>query len=331
MNNNIEIYKSSDGKIQLDVKLDIDTVWLSQKQLSELFQVTTPTINEHIKNIYFEEELQTDPTIRKFRIVQMEGSRKVNRSVDHYNLDLILSVGYRVKSKTATHFRQWTTNILKQHLIQGYTLNQQRIESLGADMGQLLDLMQRTLARHELAQPKGLQLTQLIGDYARSWTLLQGYDEQSLPEPESKTNDPQTLSEKEALNAIKELKVVLKNRGEASDLFGRPLGHGLDSSLGAIEQTFDGVPLYPTINSRAAHLLYFIIKNHPFTDGNKRIGSFLFLVYLERNKAAWMPNGSPKISDNAIVPLALLIAESDPKQKELVIRLIQHLLQGEEK
>ncbi len=328
MNTAIEIFQSDDGVVRLEVRLSEETVWLNQKQLADLFQVTIPTINEHIKNIYSEEELELDPTIRNFRIVQMEGSRKVNRSIDHYNLDLILSVGYRVKSKTATRFRQWATNTLKQHLVKGYTLNQQRIESMGADVSELMDLMQRTLTQHELASSNGLQLTQLIADYARSWTLLQAYYEKTLDEPEGKPGNHKILKEDEAIAAVQELKIELINKGEATDLFGQLTGNGLSSALGAIEQTFDGQPLYPTINSRAAHLLYFIIKNHPFTDGNKRIGSFLFLLFLGRNKASLNSDGTPKISDNAIVPLALLVAESDPKQKDLVTRLIQHLLEG---
>lgn len=328
MDQAIEIYQSSDGIVQLDVQLEQETVWLSQKQISELFGTGIPAVSKHIKNIISQGELDSQATISKMETVRREGRREVKRTLEMYNLDMIISIGYRVNSLRATHFRQWATQTLKQHLIQGYTLNRQRVEALGADMSQLMDLMQRTLIRHQLASDEGIGLTQLITDYARSWTLLQSYDEQTLEELESKPDQPLVLGETEAIEAIGQLKSELMKKGEATDLFGQLTTQGLDSALGAIEQTFDGVPLYPTINSRAAHLLYFVIKNHPFTDGNKRIGSFLFLLYLEKNKSFSDAGGNPIISDNAMVPLALLIAESDPKQKELVIRLIQHLLQG---
>lgn len=327
MDKAIEIYQSSEGTVQLDVQLDEDTVWLSQNQMVELFDKNKRTISEHIRNIFKDKELIEDSVVRKFRTTASDGKQY---NVNHYNLDVIISVGYRVKSYRGVQFRQWATQMLKQHLIQGYTLNRQRVEALGADMSQLMDLMQRTLIHHQLASDDGIRLTQLIADYARSWTLLQAYDEQTLEEPESKPDQPLVLGEREAIEAIGQLKSELINKGEATNLFGQLTTQGLDSALGAIEQTFDGVPLYLTINSRAAHLLYFIIKNHPFTDGNKRIGSFLFLLYLERNKAFADAAGNPRISDNAMVPLALLIAESDPKQKDLVIRLIQHLLEGDE-
>lgn len=324
----VEIFKSKDGQVMMNVRLIDETTWLTQKQLTDLFQVTAPTINEHIKNIFAEKELESGPTIRKFRIVQIEGNRQVKRNIDHYNLDMILSVGYRVKSGIATQFRQWATQVLKNQLVEGYSFNQKRLETIGVDVSQLMSLVQKMLSNHELAKPEGLQLTKLIGDYARSWTLLQAYDDQNLADPETKTETPQILTVSESLAAIKELKKELIHCKEATKLFGQLRGNGLDSSLGAIEQTFGGEPLYPTINSRAAHLLYFIIKNHPFTDGNKRIGSFLFLLYLGKNQASLNKKGIPKISDNTIIPLALLVAESDPKQKELIIRLIQHLLEN---
>lgn len=321
--NAIEIYQSADGAIQLDVKLDRDTVWLTQAQIVKLFERDKSVISRHINNIFKEGELERDAVVAKNATTAKDGKQY---TVEYYNLDAIISVGYRVKSQRGVQFRQWATATLKQHLIKGYSLNQKRLETFGPDIGQLMDLLQNTLARHELANPEGLQLTQLIADYARSWTLLQAYDEQTLEEPKSKPDQPQALTELEAIRAIGQLKAELIKQGEASDLFGQIRTGGLNSSLGAIEQTFDAQPLYPTINSRAAHLLYFIIKNHPFTDGNKRIGSFLFLLYLEHNKASKTNTGSPKISDNAIVPLTLLIAESDPKQMDLLIHLIEHLL-----
>lgn len=209
-------------------------------------------------------------------IVQQEGNRQVKRKLEVYNLDMIISVGYRVNSVSATHFRQWATQTLKQHLVKGYTFNRNRLRSFGTDVGQLMDLVQKTLSNHELAKPEGLDITQLIGNYAHSWTLLQAYDEQTLAEPETKPDSPQTINEKEALNAIHELKKKLIQCGKATELFGRLRSNGLASSLGVIEQTFGGEPLYPTINSRAAHLLYFVIKNHPFTDAINGSDHFYF-------------------------------------------------------
>jgi len=302
MKNPVEIYQSADGQVELDVSLRDETVWLTQSQLVELFKRDKSVISRHINNIFREGELERESVVAKNATTARDQKQYY---VDYYNLDVIISVGYRIKSNRGVQFRQWATKTLKQHLVKGYTLNQQRLQNLGADMEQLMDLTQHTLLRHELVSPEGLQLTKLIGDYARSWTLIQAYDEQSLEQPESKSDQPVVLLQKEALSAIGQLKTELIKREEASDLFGQLTTNGLDSALGAIEQTFDGNPLYPTINNRAAHLLYFIIKNHPFTDGNKRIGSFLFLLYLEKNRASLLSNGTPKISDNAMVPLAL--------------------------
>lgn len=325
----ILIYQSEDGHPSIDVRLEDETVWLTLNQMADLFRVDKSGISRHVKNIYKTGELTEDSTVAKIATVQEEGNRKVTRKLEHYNLDMILSVGYRVTSQIATRFRIWATQTLKQHLVQGYTLNRKRLESFGTDVEHLVDLVRKTLKSHELVESESLYLTKIIADYARSWTLLQAYDEQTLEEPDLNPDSPQILSEKEAISAIQNLKSELMNRGEATELFGLIRTEGLNSSLGAIEQTFGGEPLYPTIVSRAAHLLYFIIKNHPFTDGNKRIGSFLFLLYLEKNKISSRPGGTPKISDNAIIPLALLIAESDPKQKDLIIRLVQHLLLDE--
>lgn len=322
MENTIEIYRSTNGQVELNVQLKDETVWLTQSQITSLFERDQSVISRHINNVFKEGELEKKSNMQKMHITSSD------KPVALYNLDVIISVGYRVKSQQGVQFRKWATRIIKQHLVQGYSFNQKRLETIGVDVGELMGLLQQTLSRHSLANQDGIALTRLIADYARSWTLLQAYDEQTLAEPGTRSDSPQTISEKEALNAIKKLKKELMRCGEATELFGQLRGNGLDSSLGAIEQTFGGEPLYPTINSRAAHLLYFIIKNHPFTDGNKRIGSFLFLLYLEKNKTARNTKGQIKISDNAMVPLALLVAESDPKQKELMIRLIQHLLEN---
>jgi prophage maintenance system killer protein len=324
--NPVQLFSSTDGQIELTVSLDTDTVWLSQRQMADLFDKDVRTINEHIKNIYAEQELSQDPTIRKSRIVQQEGKRQVNRDVDHYNLDVIISVGYRVKSHRGVQFRQWATRMLKQHLVEGYTLNQQRLKERGIEFTQALDLLSQTLSNQALISAQGQQVLSVISDYARSWSLLQGYDEQNLKEQSSKQSNMQALAVADALNAMMQLKQELINKGEATALFGQLRGNGLESAINTIEQGFGGEWFYPNIASRAANLLYLVIKNHPLADGNKRTGSFLFLWYLRVNQHLLSKPVEQLINDNTLVALALLIAESKPDQKELMIRLVEHFI-----
>ena len=321
----IEIFQTEDGQIKFEVRLKDETVWLSQKLMAELFQKNIRTINEHIKNIYAEGELETGATIRKFRIVQTEGKREVARQVDCYNLDVIISVGYRVKSQRGVQFRQWATQTLKQHLIQGYTLNRKRLAQLGTDVDQLMGLMHKTLTQDKLVSSEGAAIADLIRNYARTWQLLLAYDERELEEPDGQKREL-VLDAQIVRQAIHQLKTRLKQNGQATELFGRERDQALDGILGNLHQTFDGLLLYPTAQARAAHLLYFIIKDHPFADGNKRIGSFIFLLYLQFHGLEHTPEGLPRFADNALVALALLVAESEPGQKELMIRLIQHLI-----
>jgi prophage maintenance system killer protein len=322
----VQLFSSTDGQIELTVSLDTDTVWLSQRQMADLFDKDVRTINEHIKNIYAEQELSQDPTIRKSRIVQQEGKRQVNRDVDHYNLDVIISVGYRVKSHRGVQFRQWATRMLKQHLVEGYTLNQQRLKERGIEFTQALDLLSQTLSNQALISAQGQQVLSVISDYARSWSLLQGYDEQNLKEQSSKQSNMQALAVADALNAMMQLKQELINKGEATALFGQLRGNGLESAINTIEQGFGGEWFYPNIASRAANLLYLVIKNHPLADGNKRTGSFLFLWYLRVNQHLLSKPVEQLINDNTLVALALLIAESKPDQKQLMIRLVEHFI-----
>jgi prophage maintenance system killer protein len=324
--NPVQLFSSTDGQIELTVSLDTDTVWLSQRQMADLFDKDVRTINEHIKNIYVEQELNQDPTIRKSRIVQQEGKRQVNRDVDHYNLDVIISVGYRVKSHRGVQFRQWATRMLKQHLVEGYTLNQQRLKERGIEFTQALDLLSQTLSNQALISAQGQQVLSVISDYARSWSLLQGYDEQNLKAQSSKQSNMQALAVADAFNAMMQLKQELINKGEATALFGQLRGNGLESAINTIEQGFGGEWFYPNIASRAANLLYLVIKNHPLADGNKRTGSFLFLWYLRVNQHLLSKPVEQLINDNTLVALALLIAESKPDQKQLMIRLVEHFI-----
>ncbi len=308
------------------MSLDTDTVWLSQRQMAELFAKDVRTVNEHIKNIYKEEELSEKPTIRNFRIVQKEGQRQVQRDVDHYNLDVIISVGYRVKSQRGVQFRQWATRTLKQHLVEGYTLNQRRLQERGIEFEQVLSLLSKTLTSQQLLSEPGQAVVSVIHDYARSWSLLQGYDEQALAKIADEQSGMRALALQDALAAIGQLKLELMEKGEATELFAQMRGEGLASALATIEQGFGSELFYPNIASRAAHLLYFVIKNHPLADGNKRTGSFLFLWYLRINQALLAKPVEQLINDNTLVALALLVAESLPEHKELMIRLIEHFI-----
>jgi prophage maintenance system killer protein len=321
----VVLYYTEDGKVQLDVHLERETVWLSQRQMAELLDKDTDTIGLHIRNIYNEGELSRKGTTEESSVVQTEGGRQVRRNVNLYNLDVIISVGYRVKSQRGVQFRQWATQTLKQHLIQGYTLNRKRLAQLGTDVDQLMGLMQQTLTQNKLVLPEGAAIADLIRDYARTWQLLLAYDERKLEEPDGQKREL-VLDAKIVRQAIHQLKTRLKQNGQATDLFGRERDQALDGILGNLHQTFDGQLLYPTAQARAAHLLYFVIKDHPFADGNKRIGSFLFLLYLQSHDLERTPEGRPRFADNALVALALLVAESEPGQKALMIRLIQHLI-----
>ncbi|MGP5565694.1 RhuM family protein [Vreelandella alkaliphila] len=322
----VRIFTSTDGQAQLEVALEQETVWLSQVQMAELFGKDVRTVNEHVGNVFQEGELEKEPTIRKFRIVRQEGKRQVQREIDHYNLDMIISVGYRVKSQRGVQFRKWATQVLKDHLVQGYTLNQRRLTERGIEFEQAVDLLSRTLTNQGLVSNEGEAVARVISDYARSWSLLQGYDEQQLAEVGIKQPDMQPLELDEALKAIGELKQTLMSKGEATELFGQLRGDGLASALATIEQGFGDELFYPNVATRAAHLLYFVIKNHPLADGNKRCGSFLFLWYLRRNAALLARPVEQLINDNTLVALALLVAESLPDQKTLMIRLIEHFL-----
>lgn len=322
----VRIFTSTDGQAQLEVALDQDTVWLSQAQMAELFDTSADNISLHLKNVYQEDELIETATTEDFSVVRQEGKRTVKRRIKHYNLDAIISVGYRVSSKRATQFRQWATSVLKQHLVQGYTLNQKRLAERGVEFEQAVALLSRTLSNQQLIAPSGEAVVQVISDYARSWSLLQGYDEQSLSDVGVRQDSMQPLALDDVLAAINALKQTLIAKGEATELFGKLRGDGLTSALATIEQGFGDELFYPNVASRAAHLLYFVIKNHPLADGNKRSGSFLFLWYLRLNQHLLARPVEQLINDNTLVALALLVAESLPDQKELMIRLIEHFI-----
>ncbi len=322
----ILVYEAPDGSAQVDVRLDQETVWLSLNQIAELFGRDKSVVSRHLRNVFATGELEREGTVAKNATVQTEGDREVVRHIEFFNLDAILSVGYRVNSKRGTQFRLWATRTLREHLVRGYTLNQQRFARNAAELEAALNLVRRAAAGEALTSDQGRGLVDVIARYTQTFLLLQGYDEGLLAEPKGVPGGV-LLSPSEARTAVARLKADLIARGEATDLFGREPKDGLAALLGNLDQSVFGDPAYPTIESKAAHLLYFVVKNHPFTDGNKRIGSFLFVDFLNRNGRLFR-NGEVVINDVGLAALALLVAESAPKDKDVMIRLVMHMLTG---
>ena len=315
------IYEAPDGQVRVDVRLDHETVWLTQRQIGEIFGTTPENVLMHLKNIFSDGELEETATAKDFLVVQTEGKRQVQRNIKHYNLDAIISVGYRVNSKLGVRFRQWATRVLREHLVQGYTFNQTRLAERGLqEARQTLDLLSRTLQNQSLVDDTGRAVLELITGYADTWRMLLEYDEDRLMLPPGARPSSGVLDYAHASNAIAAFKRELMARKEASDLFGHQRGGALEGILGSIEQTMFGEALYRSREEKAAHLLYFVIKDHPFSDGNKRIGSFLFMLYLRQEGM------SHQLNPQALTALALLIAESAPPNKDLMIRLIINLL-----
>lgn len=319
----IAIYKAEGGAVE--VRLGQETVWVTQRQMAEVFETTPENVLMHLRNIFKEEELVEAATAKDFLAVRTEGKRQVQRTLKHYSLDAVISVGYRVNSKKAVAFRQWATTVLRQHLTQGYSLNRQRLEANAQELEAALLLVRKIAQNPELPQEAGRGLLDVVTRYARTFLLLQRYDEGLLTDPPQQSGG--TLpTPTQARAALAQLKTDLMGRGEATDLFARERGDGLDALLGNLDQSVFGEPGYPTVEAKAAHLLYFVIKNHPFADGNKRSGAFLFVDFLARNGRLLDTNGQPVINDIGLAALALLVAESDPTQKETLIRLIMNML-----
>lgn len=324
----IAIYQSADGSIATEVRLEGDTVWLTQRQIAEIFTTTPENILMHLQHVFRDGELPEAGTTKDFLVVRQEGARQVRRSLKHYNLDAIISVGYRVNSRKGTQFRIWANHILKDYLVQGYALNQQRLTQQQENIRQLertLSLFQQNLIE-QASLPEARGLVNVIAGYARTFVLLNQFDSERLPLEDFATTIRYEIREDEARSGIAALKADLLARGEASELFGHPKDDSFAGILGNILQSFGGEYLYPSIEEQAAHLLYFVIKNHPFSDGNKRIGAFLFIWFLQRNQHHLKQDGELKINDNALAAIALLVAQSDPAQKQLMIHLIMNLI-----
>lgn len=320
------VYEAPDGGVRVDVRLEAGTVWLTQRQMAELFETTPENVLMHLRNIYVDNELEEPATAKDFLAVRLEGNRQVRRQLKHYNLDAIISVGYRVNSKRGVRFRQWATTTLREHLVRGYTLNRQRFEQNARELEAALALVRKAAAGEALTTYQGRGLVDVIARYTQTFLLLQRYDEGLLEEPKGSPGGVLPTVH-EARAEIARLKAELIGRGEATDLLGREREEGLAALLGNLDQSIFGEPAYPTIESKAAHLLYFVIKNHPFSDGNKRIGSFLFVDFLHRNGRLFR-QGEPVINDMGLAALALLVAESAPKDKDVMIRLVMNMLAG---
>ena len=314
----IVIYEAKDGNLKVNVKFKDETVWLTQKQIAELFNIDRTVITKHVNNIFKTLELNENLVCAIFAHTASDG--KVYQT-KYYNLDLILSVGYRVNSKEGTQFRIWATNVLKQHLVQGYTLNKKTLDELG----QTIKLLKNVIDSKELTSDEATGLLKVITDYSYALEVLDKYDHENLEFKKITKEEIFQITYKEAIKIIK----ALKEKFGKSNLFGNEKDESFKSSLGAIYQTFDGKYLYESVEERAANLLYLVVKNHSFSDGNKRIAAFLFIWFLERNKILYKKDRSKRIADNALVALTLMIAESKSKEKDLMVKVVVNLINKE--
>src|SRR3989344_2119608 len=320
----IVVYQSKDGGLEIQPKIEQDSVWLTQKLMAELFDVNIRTINEHLVNIFSTRELNKTSVVRKFRITAEDGK---SYNTNHYNLDAIISIGYRVNSKEATQFRIWATRILKDHLLKGYTVNQKLLLSQKNKFKELqntIDYLENK-AKHDLLRSQGLELLSLVRDYTRSLNLLEQYDNKKFTKKKGiGVTKPLTIDL--AQKVIENIRDSLSQSGKSLGMLGVDTGKKLDSIINNLNQTFAGTDLYPTLEEKAANLLYLTIKDHPFLDGNKRVGSMLFITFLDQNSYLYRPSGERKINDNALVALALLVAVSPSAEKELIIDLVKSLI-----
>lgn len=323
LENQIVIYCTEDGETQVDVRLENETVWLTQSQMSELFQTDRTTIVRHINNIYRDNELERDATCAKITQVQKEGNRKVRRQIPFYNLDMIISVGYRVNSKRGVKFRQWANKVLKQYLINGYAINERiRKEQIG-ELRQLVGMLGRTIKNQPLlSNDETTALFEVVTDYTYALDTLDNYDYERLTIEKTTDEEPFHATYENAMEAIN----GLREKFGGSALFGNEKDSSFKSSIGQIYQTFGGEELYPSVEEKAAMLLYLVTKNHSFSDGNKRIAATLFLWFLNGNRILYHPDGSKRIADNTLVALTLMIAESKTEEKDVMIKVVVNLI-----
>ena len=322
-NNQIVIYQSEDGQTQVDVRLENETVWLTQAQMVELFQTTKQNVSLHVGNVFKEGELEEKSTVKEYLTVQKEGERKVSRKVKYYNLDVIISVGYRVKSKRGTAFRIWANNVLKQYLIKGFAVNERmRKEQIG-ELRQLVGMLGRTIQNQPLlSNDETDALFKVVTDYTYALDTLDNYDYGRLTINKTTEEEPFHATYDNAMGAIK----GLRDKFGGSVLFGNEKDGSFKSSIGQIYQTFGGEELYPSVEEKAAMLLYLVTKNHSFSDGNKRIAATLFLWFLNGNHILYHPDGSKRIADSTLVALTLMIAESRTEEKDVMVKVVVNLI-----
>lgn len=320
--NDIVIYKSKDGKISLDINFNKETVWLTQEQISVLFDVDRTVITKHISNVFKANEIDKESNVQKMHIANSD------KPVNFYNLDIILAVGYRVSAKKGIEFRKWASNVLKDYVIKGYSINKNRLRENGLkEFDESILFIKNVIRNKELTSNEANGLLNVILKYSHTWSTLQKYDDDSLVDGGKTKANKFKLNYELAIGYINELRINLINKKEASTLFGKERNkNALDGIVECLYQTFDNSELYPTIEEKASYLLYFIIKDHPFIDGNKRIGAFLFILFLNFNNSLFGKNGEEKIDNNALTAITLLIAESNPRNKDLMIKLILNLI-----
>ena len=323
MDNQIIIYQTEDGQTRVDVRMENETVWLTQAQMAELFQTDRTSIVRHINNIYKTEELEREATCAKIAQVQMEGNRKVTRQVPYFNLDMIISVGYRVNSKRGVKFRQWANSVLKQYLVKGYAVNDRlRRDQLG-ELRQLVQVVGRTLQHQDITSTAdGQALFDVVVDYTYALDTLDNYDYERLC---IERTTPQTAFRATYENAMAEIR-RLHDKFGGSQWFGNEKDDSFKSSIGQIYQTFGGEELYPSVEEKAAMLLYLVTKNHSFSDGNKRIAATLFLWFMNNNGILYRPDGTKRLADNTLVALTLMIAESRTEEKDVMVKVVVNLI-----
>ena len=323
MDNQIIIYQTEDGQTRVDVRMENETVWLTQAQMAELFQTDRTSIVRHINNIYKTEELEREATCAKIAQVQMEGNRKVTRQVPYFNLDMIISVGYRVNSKRGVKFRQWANSVLKQYLVKGYAVNDRlRRDQLG-ELRQLVQVVGRTLQHQDITSTAdGQALFDVVVDYTYALDTLDNYDYERLC---IERTTPQTAFRATYENAMAEIR-RLHDKFGGSQWFGNEKDDSFKSSIGQIYQTFGGEEHYPSVEEKAAMLLYLVTKNHSFSDGNKRIAATLFLWFMNNNGILYRPDGTKRLADNTLVALTLMIAESRTEEKDVMVKVVVNLI-----
>jgi prophage maintenance system killer protein len=329
VNSGVVIYQAKSGAIEMRGDMSKETLWASLDQIAQVFGRDKSVISRHIRNIFKEQELDSKAVVAKNATVQIEGGRQIRRNIEYYNLDLIIAVGYRVNSKTATAFRIWATKTLREYITKGIVLNEKRFRESHIntlkDIQKTVAFIQDVALRKQLDQDEMKSLLSVVRDYAGSWELLDQYDKGDVITISSKKK-AKSLNYDEVRSALDTLKHELIKKGEAGELFSKERDGSFQGILKTIHQTFDKKELYPSLEEKAVHLLYFVIKDHPFFDGNKRSGAFLFIWFLQINKALFKKNSERKINDNALVALALLIAQSDPRDKEQMVALVTQLI-----